>query len=501
MGLGALAHGSRFPGAGSAAVLIQPRPFAGPQPPAVASAGSLTRRRISERNTDRRAGREGQHAKALPPDVYNRGRLQGQNRRVAPVPQPRTEASRRALMRGDAQAGELVEAEPDAAPAFDINEIMSGLRAALESAESDEDRDLLNEQLSVLRPFALLSKKRALTEDEQAVVDEIGRSLRAQAERQAGSEVAADTEQRVLYERDQAQASDAREVLAELERDLVAKADIAARRAQEVDAFAAEARAYVPTILKEARKLEGDAKRAEADVRAIEKRLAEIPGEVATAKGRSDKAAVKALAAEEKVAEEDKQRAVDYIAGAADRLREIAAEEAAIAAKGPRLEAERDAAIKAATDAEGVLLLTAAPEAKVPRKRARAIPNREEAIRDKQIEVLEEAIAPLSQNIKRALFEQGQSNAAALALAQGIAQAQPGPPPQYISSWTADSIMLPASYGNSTVPILRSVIKTALGAVGTNRQGNPPTKKQLFAIIKQKGLEQQLADAVTAAGR
>jgi hypothetical protein len=403
-------------------------------------------------------------------------------------------------MRGDAQAGELVEAEPDAPP-FDINDIMSGLRAAIESAESDEDRDLLNEQLSVLRPFALLSKKRALTEDEQAVVNEIGRSLLAQAERQAGSEVAADTEQRVAYERDQAQASDAREVLAELERDLLAKADIAARRAQEVDEFAAEARAYVPTIMKEARKLEGDAKRAEADVRAFEKRLAEIPGEVATAKASSNKAAVKALATEEKVAEEAKQRAVDYIAGAADRLREIAAEEAAIAAKGPRLEAERDAALKAATDAEGVLLLTAQPEAKVPRKRARAIPNREEAIRDKQIEVLEEAIAPLSQNIKRALFEQGQSNAAALALAQGIAQAQPGPPPQYISSWTADSIMLPASYGNSTVPILRSVIKTALGAVGTNRQGNPPTKKQLFAIIKQKGLEQQLADAVTAAGR
>jgi hypothetical protein len=221
-------------------------------------------------------------------------------------------------MRGDAQAGELVEAEPDAPPAFDINDIMSGLRAAIESAESDEDRDLLNEQLSVLRPFALLSKKRALTEDEQAVVNEIGRSLLAQAERQAGSEVAADTEQRVLYDRDQAQASDAREVLAGLERDLIAKADIAARRAQEVDEFAAAARAHVPTILKEDRKLEGDTKRAEADVRAIEKRLAKIPGEVATAKGLSDKATVKALAAEEKAAEEDKQRAVDYIAGAGE---------------------------------------------------------------------------------------------------------------------------------------------------------------------------------------
>jgi hypothetical protein len=61
--------------------------------------------------------------------------------------------------------------------------------------------------------------------------------------------------------------------------------------------------------------------------------------------------------------------------------------------------------------------------------------------------------------------------------------------------------MLPASYGASTVPILRSVIKTALGSVGTNRQGNPPTKKQLFQLIKQNSLEQQLADAVSAAGR
>ena len=120
---------------------------------------------------------------------------------------------------------------------------MAGLRAALESAESDEERDVLNEQLATLRPFVLLSKKRPLTDEEQSIVDEIGRALLAQAESAVKGEVAADSAQRIAYDADQAQASDAREVLAELERDLAAKADIAARRVLEVDQFAATARA------------------------------------------------------------------------------------------------------------------------------------------------------------------------------------------------------------------------------------------------------------------
>ena len=109
-------------------------------------------------------------------------------------------------------------------------------------------------------------------------------------------------------------------------------------------------------------------------------------------------------------------------------------------------------------------------------------------------EIRKEALNPLSTNIKRALFEMGQQQGQ-----QG--QAQAGPPPKYISSWTADSIMASANQGASTVPILRSVIKASLGTVGVNRSGNPPNKKQLFALIKQNSLEQELADAVAAAGR
>ena len=436
----------------------------------------------------------GSSARALPPDVYNRNRLSGANKRHAPVGQPRTAKTRAALMRGDAaEAGQLTEPQADAPqPTFDINEIVAGLRAALESAESDEERDTLNEQLATLRPFVLLSKKRALTDEEQGIVDEIGRALLAQAEGQAAGEVQEDAAQRITYDADQAQASDAREVLAELERDLATKADIAARRVLEVDQFAAAVRAHVPEIQKEALKLEGESKKARADRRAIEKRLAEIPDEVAAAELLSDEVAVRALAAEEKAAEEDKQRALDYIAGAADRLREIAAEEAAIATEGPRLKAERDAAIDAVKDAGDALGLAPQPEGKVPRKRARNVPTREDAARQQQIEILEEALNPLSTNIKRALFEMGQ---------QGQAQqAQAGPPPQYISSWTEKSIMAPVNEGAS-IPILKGVLKKALGSIGTNRQGNAPNKKELFALIREHSLAQELADAVIAAGR
>jgi len=427
-------------------------------------------------------------------------------------------------MRGDAAVGQLAtkakasKAKPDTPQSsFNIEEIVAGLRAALESAESDEERDVLNEQLATLRPFVLLSKKRPLTDEEQSIVDEIGRALLAQAEGAAKGEVQADMAQRIAYNKDQQAASDAREVLAELERDLAAKADIAARRAHEVDQFAIAARAHVPEIQKEARKLEGESKRAEADRAAIAKRALEIAREEAAVEAARDAALVevqtagktvkerialqkvaadaskdlKDLSLEEKTLAEDDARADQFISGAADRLREIADEEAAIRAEGPRLEAERDAALQAATDAELALGMAPAPEAKVPRKRARAIPNREDSARQQQIEILEEALNPLSTNIKRALFEMGQAQ-------QGQAQAAP---PQYISPWTANSIMAPVNQGASTIPILKGVLKAKLGSIGTNKQGNPPNKKQLFALIQKHGLAQELADAVAAAGR
>ena len=61
--------------------------------------------------------------------------------------------------------------------------------------------------------------------------------------------------------------------------------------------------------------------------------------------------------------------------------------------------------------------------------------------------------------------------------------------------------MLATNEGASTVPILKGVLKKALGTVGVNRSGNPPNKQQLFALIKKNGLAQELADAVSAAGR
>ena len=90
---------------------------------------------------------------------------------------------------------------------FDINEIVAGLRAALESSESDGERDILNEQLATLRPFVLLSKKRPLTDEEQGIVDEIGRALLAQAESAVKGDVAADSAQRIAYDADQRAAT------------------------------------------------------------------------------------------------------------------------------------------------------------------------------------------------------------------------------------------------------------------------------------------------------
>ena len=205
------------------------------------------------------------------------------------------------------------------------------------------------------------------------------------------------------------------------------------------------------------------------------------------------KAAIKNLALEEKALAEQDAELHTIQARAAIRAQELADEQAAIRLEVPRLEAVRDLAIQEAKDAGDALLLIPQPEAKVPRKRARAIPNREDAARQQQIEILEEALNPLSTNIKRALFEMGQ---------QGQAQqAQAGPPPQYISSWTEKSIMAPVNEGASTVPILKGVLKKALGSIGTNKQGNAPNKKELFALIRKNGLAQELADAVIAAGR
>jgi len=211
----------------------------------------------------------------------------------------------------------------------------------------------------------------------------------------------------------------------------------------------------------------------------------------AAAAAEAERKRVQAIAAEEKAltSEDATLRSIETDMGRIRR--ELEAEEAHIAAEKPRLAAAGLNALQEAKDAEDALGLLPQPEAKVPRKRARAIPNREDSARQQQIEILEEALNPLSTNIKRALFEMGQ---------QGQAQAQ-GVPPPYISSWTEKSIMAPVNEGASTVPILKGVLKKALGSIGTNRQGNAPNKKELFNLIRKHSLAQELADAVIAAGR
>ena len=440
----------------------------------------------------------GSSAKALPPDVYNAQRLSGQNRRIAPVGQPRTARTRAALMAaGDAAAGDGPELAPEpqrspllAGSTFDINEIVSGLKAAAESAETDEEKDALNEQLATLRPFVLIARRRQLTEAEQGIVDEVGRALLAQAEGAAGEEVSAETAQRIAFDEEQRALGDTRETLAAMERDRNALIEVAANRAQEMDEFLAEARAVVPRIKREAVTLAADAKTARGDVRAADKRLAAIPAEVAAAESAGDEIVADALAEEEKLLEEARENAGRFAAGAAVRLREIADEEKAIADDGSRLEAARDAAERAAVAAADALARTPAPVATVQRKRRRAVPGREEVARGKQVEALSEAIEPLSVDIQRALFD--------------IAAAAPGASPLSAPRFTAKEVMLPANERKVLRDTLRDVVRTANGGtLGTNSRGNPPNKEELFRLVRKQGLQKELADAVNAyyAGR
>lgn len=442
----------------------------------------------------------GSSARAPPPDAYNAGRLTGQNRREAPTPHPRTARTRAALMsEGDAAAGDGPELAgnragkmppQDPSSSFDINEIVAGLKAAAESAETDEEKDVLTEQLATLRPFVLISKRRPLSEEEQGIVDEVGRALLAQAEGAAGEEVAADAAQRVAFDRDQKAISDARQVLGELEFQRNALTEVAANRAQELADFVADARTTVPLIQKEAAKLAADAKAARADRRSAEKRLANIPAEIAAAESAGDRVAADSLVEEEKRLEETRENADQFATGAAARIREITDMERDYATGGPIIEAAARAAGRAAVAAEDAFARAPLPAATVPRKRRRVVPEREEVARRKQVEALSEAIEPLSVDIQRALFD--------------IAAAAPGASPLSAPRFTAKEVMSPANERKVLRDVLKDVVRAANGGIlGTNSRGNTPNKEELFKLVRAQGLQQSLADAVNAyyAGR
>ena len=132
-------------------------------------------------------------AKALPPDLYNKGRLTGSNKKVAYIGLgPRTRKTASAIMKSGEVTKDSLQAKAESAKKpIDVNELVSGLKAALDVADSEEQRDSINHQLATLRPFVLLAKKRELTDEEQNIVDGIGRALLAQAEEQIGAEVGA----------------------------------------------------------------------------------------------------------------------------------------------------------------------------------------------------------------------------------------------------------------------------------------------------------------------
>lgn len=136
-------------------------------------------------------------AKALPPDLYNKNRLTGSNKRVTYIGLgPRSTATASALMK----SGEIPNSKEDqAAVARDINvdELVSGLKSALEVADTEEQRDVISHQLATLRPFVLLTKKRDLTEQEQQIVNNIGQTLLSQAEEEVAAQTADDDQYRI----------------------------------------------------------------------------------------------------------------------------------------------------------------------------------------------------------------------------------------------------------------------------------------------------------------
>lgn len=487
----------------------------------------------------------GSSARALPPDAYNTRRLTGRNRREAPIPQPRTAKTRAALMaEGDAAAGDGAELaqKPGGTPeqTFDIGEIVAGLKAAAESAETDEEKDVLAEQLATLRPFVLISKKRQLTEEEQGIVDEVGRALLAQAEGAAGEEVAADTAQRIAFDREQKAISDARQVLGELELERNAKYAEAEARAREYDTFAESARAREREIEVEQREAAAEKARAVHEQLQLEDAARELPDKRAQyervlkdALKRAKKAKnPRAKAAAEGQVALARQSLYD-LNDLADQIRSRHAEETlaeqklqayeddldkqveAIAEELPRLGMAARIAGRAAAQAQADLEDEPPPPAvTVPRKRQRPTPARAETTRRKQIEDIATAIGPLSEDIKEALLAAKSSERPRAARQRSAAEEEDFPGARFWGlqeepqsseqssgppgAWSVSQVMDPRNGRAVLSETLEKVLRASdpRGVLGTNKKGKEPSKQEMWEMIREKGLENKLAAAM-----
>jgi hypothetical protein len=127
----------------------------------------------------------------IPPDRYNVGRLTGRNTKRVPDSYPRTLATVAAVLQGPTPTGLVSNAGGPVRPA-NVAEVMAGLRAALESASNDDERENIKDLMEQLRPIAAIAARRALAPDEQAVVNKVAQEVLGEAERevaeQAGEE-------------------------------------------------------------------------------------------------------------------------------------------------------------------------------------------------------------------------------------------------------------------------------------------------------------------------
>ncbi len=211
-------------------------------------------------------------SRALPPDVYNRGRLQGRNRRVAVVGRPKTSRRPQASLAIDSDAAtaeqnratELAEA---AGGKHDPAEIVAGLKAARAMVTDDADKDMLDERIAAITPFVLLAKKRPLTEDEQAAVDEAGEAVLAMARDLGQREAEASAAGRIAVAEDEAQVAAQREAVADAER----QEDVAHRAVAQVERdLDAQGRALDAELREIEQKVVRGAAGAEAAARAAE---------------------------------------------------------------------------------------------------------------------------------------------------------------------------------------------------------------------------------------
>jgi len=166
----------------------------------------------------------------------------------------------------------------------------------------------------------------------------------------------------------------------------------------------------------------------------------------------------------------------------------------------------RDTALAEAKDAEDEFVRVAggAPVvATVSRKRPRRVVERERKAREAKASAFASAIAPLSQGIKKTLFEleqQRQSGAAPAIIPAAInpAAALPagaiGAPPAYTSRWDAKLVVAPENYSVITKEDLLATLRANRVPIPLDRHSDPPLKPELFKMVTDGGHLEDLAE-------